>query len=233
MFIKKRFLFLVLIASFLLGYFIPTTVHYYKNYLRGKPAAPPSPKTVEKKEEPQVKVDRFFQVLNLNELVQFDQLYEQRQKQLRDIIGSGSQDQTLVIPKGLFAQVELIQSKIGFLNKLETYSEGQSAIRQSFINAYQLLKETFEKEIEFLKNYPEQGQNISFITQNIFEISGQDQRSGFQYLDCLATYRKLLAEAIREDQAPEKNQSRVRGLVTLNALIEKYKASLHIPKDSL
>ena len=95
------------------------------------------------------------------------------------------------------------------------------------------MHETFEKEIEFLRNYPEQGQNISFITQNIFEISAKDQRSGFQYLDFLATYRKLLAEAIREDQAPEKNQSRVRGLVTLNVLIEKYKTSLNVPKETL
>jgi hypothetical protein len=63
-------------------------------------------------------------------------------------------------------------------------------------------------------------------------MSSKDQRSGFRFLDSLMTYRRLFAEAVREDQTPEINQVRVRDLVTVNSLIDKYKERLNIPKEN-
>lgn len=222
---------LLMIASFLLGFFVSDAVHLYQQYSKwiSRPKAATLP--IIREEAPKPKQETFFQKLTVQEINQFDQLYDQRQVELRDIIASGSQKDTLLVPKGVFAQAELVESKIQFLANLTTYTDDQTNLRQAFLSAYQFLRAAYEKEIEFLKNFPQEGQNINFVTQHIFEISSKDQRSGLQFLDCLVTYRKLLAGAIREDQSLEKNQSRVQDLVTLNALIEKYKTRLNVPKE--
>ncbi len=238
MMIRRITLFLLCLFCFLTGVFIANSYYTYRDYVSYrekliKAQTPPAPKPVEKKEEPpQPQPELFFEVFNYNELVQFDRLYEERQNQLRDILASGSQEETLLVPKGIFAQMDIIESKIKFLNQVKTYTDSQAGTKQLLIGAYQFLLETFHLEVEFLKAYPDEGQKMSFVTQNIFDISSKDQRSGLQFLDCMANFRKLAAEAIREDQNFESNQSRVRDLVNLNALIEKYKTLLNVPKEA-
>lgn len=235
---RKTTLFLLCLLCFLTGYFIANSYYTYRDYVSFrekliKVQTPPEPKPVEKKEEPpQPQPEMFFEAFNYNELVQFDRLYEERQNQLRDILASGSQEQTLLVPKGIFAQMDIIESKMSFLNQVKTYTDSQAATRQLLLGAYQFLLETFHLEVEFLKAYPDEGSKMSFITQNIFDISAKDQRSGLQFLDCMINFRKLSAEAIRADQNLEKNQSRVRDLVNLNTLIEKYKTRLNVPKEA-
>jgi len=235
---RKMTLFLLCTAFFLGGYFVANTLYTYRDYSAAmeklkKSQMPPIPQPVEKKEAPpKPKPELFFQDFNFNELVQFDRLYEQRQNQLRDILASGSQEETLLVPKGIFAQMDIIESKLIFLKGVKTYTDSQAAAKQALLGAYQFLRETFSFEVEFLKTYPDQGQNMSFITQNIFEISSKDQRSGLQFLESLISFRKLSVESIREDQDSENNESRVRDLVNLNALIEKYKTRLNVPKET-
>jgi len=230
-------LLLLCTAFFLGGYFVANTLYTYRDYVAAmeklkQSQMPPILQPVEKKEAPpKPKPELFFQDFNFNELVQFDRLYEQRQNQLRDILASGSQEKTLLVPKGIFAQMDIIESKLIFLKGVKTYTGSQAAAKQALLGAYQFLRETFSFEVEFLKTYPDQGQNMSFITQNIFEISSKDQRSGLQFLESLISFRKLSVESIREDQDSENNESRVRDLVNLNALIEKYKTRLNVPKE--
>lgn len=235
---RKTTVFLACVMFFSGGYFAANTLYTYRDYisamekLRKAQMPPPVPVPVEIKEEPpKPKPEFFFQTFNYSELVQFDRLYDERQNQLRDILASGSQEQTLLVPKGIFAQMDIIESKINFLKSVKTYTDSQTVTKRALLNAYQFLMETFGFEIEFLKAYPSESQNMNFITQNIFEISAKDQRSGLQFLDCLVNFRKLSAESIREDQGTEDNQSRVRDLVNLNALIEKYKIRLNVPKE--
>lgn len=236
---RKTTVFLACLMFFLAGYFAANTLYSYRDYiaamekLKKVQMPPPGPAPVEKKEEsPKPKPELFFRDFNYNELVQFDRLYEARQNQLRDILASGSQEQTVLVPRGIFAQMDIIESKINFLKGLQTYTDSQAAAKQALLSAYQFLFETFSFEVEFLKTYPNESQNMNFITQNIFEISSKDQRSGLQYLDCLLNFRKLSAESIREDLDLENNQSRVRDLVSLNTLIEKYKTRLNVPKET-
>ena len=239
MIMRKTTLFLLCLFCFLTGVFIANSYYTYRDYVAYqkkliKAQTPPAPKPAEKKEVPlPPQPELFFEVFNYNELVQFDRLYNERQTQLRDILALGSQAETLLVPKGIFAQMDIIESKLNFLNQVKTYTDSQSATKQLLLGAYQFLLETFHSEVEFLKAYPEEGQKMSFITQNIFDISAKDQRSGLQFLDCMINFRKLSAESIREDQNLEKNQSRVRDLVNLNALIEKYKILLNVPKEVL
>ena len=231
---RKTTIFFLVVAAFLLGFWIADTIHLYPHYLHLMMKSPSSsPAESESGARIKLPPDTFLESLTLAELSKFDQLYEERQNQLRDIMSAGSQDQTLLVPKGVFAQREFVQSRLDSLSALRTSSELQSGVKQSFLTAYRFLKGTFDQEVEFLKQYPAQGENISFVTQNIFDISAKDQRSGLQFLDCLVRYRKLLAGAIREDETPEKNQSRVADLVSINTLIDKYQARLNVPKENV
>lgn len=236
MLIRKTTLVLIFTAVFLLGFFAAQTRHFYQDSLlsaelrkKVQAARPPE----RKPEEPQPKPEDFFLSINLGELNQFDQLYDQRQTQLRDIMGASSPEEAPLIPEGVFAQLGVIESKIRFLADLKTFAPAQSVVKQNLLSAYHALRETYELEIEFLKKYPVEGGNINFITENIFSISAKDQQSGLAFLDCLINYRKLVAETVREDQSAEKNQSRVRDLVAVNALIEKYQTRFNIPKETV
>lgn len=184
------------------------------------------------KEELHRRPETLLEYLTLQELNQFDRLYEQRQAELKKIIEAGKQEGAVLVPKGIFAQIELIDSKLDFLDKIPTYTEAQAMVKQSLLHAYQHLKEAFEKEINLLKNYERESQNISFVTEHIFEITSKDQKAGLRFLDCLLSYRKLLAESIREDQPEEINQARARDLIALNSLTEKYRIRLNVPIEA-
>lgn len=231
MYIRKITFCLLVIVLFALGVLVSEIYHpgeRMAGFWRGSDKTPP-PEAQEA--TPLPTPDTFLEVLNLAELNQFDQIYEERQNQLRDIIASGSQDQGLV-PQGVFAQIEFINSKIKMLSGFVTHSDAQNAVKQTFLSAYESLRETFDQEIDFLKRYPSESENMSFITQSFFDISSRDQRSGMRFLDCLLIYRKVLAETIRADQAPEKNEARVADLVALNALIQKYSTRLNVPTEA-
>lgn len=223
-------------ALFVLGFLAATALRVYTdfdlaNLLKGE-APPPSPvQFAEKPAPPKTDPHAFFEQLSVNELEVFDRLYDKRQEELQAVIAAGVLAGESPIPPGLFAQLEIIDSKLDSLAKLGGFSEGQASIRQALGRAYVLLKETYQFEVEFLKRYPSEWHSIGFITGNIFEISSRDQRSGFQYLSCLVGYRKLLIEAIREDISLERNQARLKALTTLNTLIEKYRTRLNVPAE--
>ncbi|MBI4550289.1 MAG: hypothetical protein HY714_05135 [Candidatus Omnitrophica bacterium] len=233
---RKTTALLSLVAFFLLGFFAADAIHEYRHGAALKkcrmktPVAKAPEASAPAPEKP--KPDLFFQFLSISEFLTFDEIYERRQAELRDIMATGVPPESLINPTGIFAQQEMIRSKIQYLQGIQTRSESQLFVRNTLLNAYQLLEEVFATEIEFLKNYPEKSQNMSFITEYIFEMSSKDQRSGFRFLDALMTYRKLFAEAVREDQTPEINQVRVRDLVTINSLIDKYKERFNIPKEN-
>ncbi len=214
-------------AFFFVGFAASSVLRYTLNFdflhlflgekREGAPVAPP---------------ESFLQVFLVSEFMQFDQLYDQRQNELRDIIAEGSEKNAFLIPKGLFAQSEGISSKIDYLSKVPVQLEKQGAIRDAMIGSYQLLKETYEQEIAFLKDLPTEGQNVKFVTGHIFEISSKAQRSGFQFLTAMFGYRKLLAEAIGSEETIEGNQMRIRDLVALNSLIDKYKSRLNVSLEA-
>lgn len=244
MFIRKSLAYLLAILFFSLGILVSVISHDYPGMIKTLLSPPSFSETTSSNPSPEPKEEvppppkpspaQFFMQFNLNELNQFDQLYEQRSTQLRDIIAGGNQQPAAdLLPEGIFAQMELIKTKIKFIQTLPAYTKNQDALKQAFATAYGFLSETFEQEINFLKGYPSQGQDISYLTDNLFAISSKDQRGGLQYMDCLMSYRKLLAEAIRKDETPEKNQSWLQDLVSVNTLIEKYRTRLNVPKDTI
>jgi hypothetical protein len=227
MFLKKILAVSFIVAFFLAGFVLSSVLRYTLDFdfLRLFLG--------EKKEETSVApLQSFLQLFTAYEFKQFDQLYDQRQKELRDIIAEGSEKGAFLIPKGLFAQSEGITSKIDSLSKIPVQLEKQGAIRDAMIGSYQLLKETYEQEIAFLKDLPTEGQNVKFVTGHIFEISAKAQRSGFQFLTAMFGYRKLLAEAIGSEETIEGNQMRIRDLVALNSLIDKYKSRLNVSLEA-
>lgn len=228
--VKKAFLFLVLTAGCIgIGFLGATAYQFYRAYQKQLEKPPVQPAAAEKPVNPLL----FFKTVTAEELTEFDRYYDGRQNELRDVIAADSQEKIAPAIEAVSSQLKNIEEKIHFFNDLTVHSEGQMSVKQALMGAYQLLKETYEKEIEFLKNYQTGNQNISFITGHIFEISSRDQRSGMQYLSSLMTYRKLLAEAIREDQSLEDNQARLKDLVTLNSMIEKYGSRLDIPAEAI
>ncbi|GEM_PF-2426902 len=209
------------------GFFASTLLH---RYLESKKDAIEDAE--KQKEELNKRPETLLKYLTPEELNQFDRLYDQRQVELRGIIEAGKQEGAILVPKGVFAQLEMIQSKLDFIDKTPAYTESQAVVKQSFLNAYQHLKEAFEKEIDLLKNYEKESENIAFMTEHIFEITSKDQKAGLRFLDCLLGYRKLLAESIREDQPEDINQARAKDLVTLNSLTDKYRLRLNVPVEA-
>jgi hypothetical protein len=227
MFVKRIFQLTLIGALFVIGFaaaiLLRDVFHWdYKSLL-----------TVFERKEAKPPPEAFLTVFTASEFKQFDQIYDQRQIELRDIIAEGSEEGTFPIPKGLFAQAEGIAAKMDYLNGLSVQTEKQAAIKEAMTGAYQLLKETYEEETAFLKDLPTEGQNVRFITNHIFQISATAQRSGFQFLTAMIGYRRLLAEAVGQGGNAEENQKRIQDLVILNALIEKYKARLNVSLEAI
>jgi hypothetical protein len=231
---RKIAAFFLVFGVFLTGFLASTALRQYTGFDLAEflePQEGPPPVVFPEIQSSVIEKDTFLETVALNEVSQFDLLYEKRQAELRDIIARGYQPGEEMLPTGIFAQVELIQGKLDQLSKLKTHSEVQASVRQALGRAYQLLKETYDFEVEFLKKYSAESQNIGFITSNIFEISARDQRSGFQYLSALLAYRRILTETIRDDVSLENNQARMRDLAALNSLVEKYRSLLNVPKE--
>jgi len=219
--LKKIGLVILTVLIFGIGFFAATTLQ--KQTLEEQPE--PAPRMLAARVLPATN-DLFLETFGFEALRRFDQLFEQRQKGLRDIIAGD-----MPLPTNLADQISEIESHMTQLRELIGETKRQKQVRDSLMSAYHVLKQTYQKEISFLNDYATKGHQVEFVTSNIFEISAMDQKSSFQYLNAILIYRKILVAAIREHQSLEKNQERMNHLISLNGIIQNYQTRLNLPQE--
>ena len=241
---KKTFQFIVLFTVvFLLGFALASAIFYpldkhqnKKNSLQTTQTLeqhPPTPAAEIPGDHSVQDLNTFLESLSSGEMLTFDQIYSDRQQYLQTLIASGTLDHLKEAPNEIIAARSSVESRLDFLEKLDIPAQAYMSVIQNLLAAYQILKETFDIEIEFIRNYPEKHNDISFITKNLFEISNRDEKSAIRYLRSLNHYRKFLAEGIRADETLQNNKNRMHQLITLNSVIEKYKSAFKDPLDNL
>ena len=171
----------------------------------------------------------FFKALPASSFQEFDAVYEKRRTKLKELISAGPKMGG--IPPEVVSDKDMIRGQIESLRKVPIDDDEQNLTQSALSAAYQLLSETYDKEMDFLKRYGAEGANVSFITTQIVELSAHEQKSALQFMTALISYRKVITKAIRNSHSLEQNMAKMNDLMAINALIDKYQAMLNLPSQ--
>jgi hypothetical protein len=173
----------------------------------------------------------FYELLSYEIVDRFDQLYHQRKNELRQIIEAGAQNGIFPMPEGLAPQVQGIDESVQAIEEIPAQDGEQESMKRGLVRVFQLLKDAYAKEVDFLQGYATEGQNISFVTNSLFDINSKDQASGVQYVAFLKTYREKLGRTITQGKSAADTEAKVQKLILVNALIDKYETELDVEPE--